>query len=749
MVLPVSGQALLEAALLGGIHYVSDHEEPLHHSGLGRGVLGTLVGDLQSLVVLGLESGNGLRHAQPELGVASCHHGLEGGLGLIVGDTGSVQVGDSGHGALDREIQIGVIHLEGVGQAVEALLGIVGDHYLDLAGLLHVGQSDLGLALLQSGDNPLIVDRDDALVIAGEGDLGVGIGDEELGEGAVGPLHLSAELGLVERALTQVDDVGVADGSPLHGLGGSAVILGLCGHMDVEEEGDVAVPHLHGGSAHANQSDLPAIVVDGTDRFVMHLEADTIGAPLEVRILKVGVVLLQLDGKGALTQGIGIYVLLGADHGHVAVGLGDGVTADEFLLEAGLEDLRTQIVAVRQGHADGLNAGIPGTPALAVGVDDAELVGILGESDMAVSAGGKTRVVQVSQSALADSLHQLEGKTVVGFIEGQVAGGAHAGAGGQTHELTPLLHVLDVDGVGVLLDGGAVMLQGSGPVLIGGISGGHHGVLTRGSGVGVVDIQGAVQLHEGGLAHAELVVGLIVVEDGLRLIAAPPASVPLLEGAVGILGTGHKDVIAGTRLVEGGGVAQVVVAAKVDHTGITVGEVIHGALGGSQDDLLGSPGLAAVGGVAVGDPVPFPVGTHTGEVGIHRAVIVVQVGGAVAVAPFLVDGELIDVVAQAGHGDVGDLGGIGLDGLDAVGLEVVGSDLLGGLLGGGLGSVTVGLGGSGGGILRSRGGIGRVIGSISLVTAHKQGGHQQERKPQQQKLFYDRIPFVWWDAVRA
>ena len=290
------------------------------------------------------------------------------------------------------------------------------------------------------------------------------------------------------------------------------------------------------------------------------------------------------------------------------------------------------------------------------------------------------------------------------------------------------------------------MLEGGGPVLVGGVSGGHHGVGAGGGDVGVVDVEGAVQLHEGGLAHTELAVVLVVVEDGLRLVAAPTATVPLLEGAVGVLGAGNEDVVARARLVEGGGVAQVVVATEVDHAGVTVGEVIHGALGGSQDDLLLGPGVASVIGAAVGDPVPLARnGTHAGEVGVDGvAVLVVQVGHAVAVAPGLILGEAVDVVALIRHGHVDDLARIGLDQLDdVVGIHRLGGSL-GGLLGGSLsGLVTVGLGGRLGDV--GHGGIGLdggVGGGIALITAYEEGGNQEQDEPQQKNVFFhDRIPF--------
>ena len=85
-----------------------------------------------------------------------------------------------------------------------------------------------------------------------------------------------------------------------------------------------------------------------------------------------------------------------------------------------------------------------------------------------------------------------------------------------------------------------------------------------------------------------------------------------------------------------------------------------------QHALFLGPGLAAVGGVLVGNPVPLlvPAAGH-GKPRVHGAVLVDDNGSAVAVTAVENGGELIDIVAGVGiNADVDVLVGIGRDQLD-------------------------------------------------------------------------------------
>jgi len=163
--------------------------------------------------------------------------------------------------------------------------------------------------------------------------------------------------------------------------------------VKLEEADQILIPQLHGGGAHTLDLHLPGIVADGADAFVVNLEGYPLGSLLQDTFFKVGVINVDTKSERA-AAGVGnVDVLLGADHGQLSLILGHGGTADE-LLDAGLSPLGVHVVSVGKSQRNGLDTGVPGTPALAVGVDDTELIGVLGELDVAVYTGGNTRVVQ-------------------------------------------------------------------------------------------------------------------------------------------------------------------------------------------------------------------------------------------------------------------------------------------------------------------------------------------------------------------
>ena len=321
-----------------------------------------------------------------------------------------------------------------------------------------------------------------------------------------------------------------------------------------------------------------------------------------------------------------------------------------------------------------VDAGAPTAPLVAVGVGQEQGVPRL---DVVPGVAGNAAVVAHPARVDLDAVHTGKAQAVVGLIDRQDAVLGETAVGGEGDELLQILavdHVVGVVPSARSLGGHTVVGELTGPVLVGDIGGSHAG-LADGlavpvlGGPGVVDIDGFILDDKGEFTRAPVVPVLVVVDDGGRLALpmegtvgrlaglAPAVAAPPLEGACGGLGAADEAVIADAAAVgeDGGGIADVVPLAVLDDGGIADREPVHGVGHGVHDHLFIRPGLAAVGGLTVGEPVGLVAIAGGGEPGVADPVLHHD-GGAVAVAPGLGFSGHVDVAACVGEEELEVLG---------------------------------------------------------------------------------------------
>ena len=332
--------------------------------------------------------------------------------------------------------------------------------------------------------------------------------------------------------------------------------------------------------------------------------------------------------------------------------------------------LESALVVELLGHSlEGVvvDTGAPAAPLVAVGVGQEHGVPGL---DVVLSVARNAAVVAHPARVHLDIIDAGVAEAIVRLVDRQHAVLREAEVGGEGDEFVQILavhHVVGVVGTAGTLHRHALLDNGAGPVLVCDIGGSHAG-LVDGCAVsvlgcpGVVDVDGSILDNKGEFTCAPVVPVLVVVDDGSGLAhpvqgavgghagLAPAVTVPALEGACGGLGAADKAVVAHAAAVgeNGGGVADVVVLAVLDDGGITDREPVHGVGNGGHNDLLVRPGLAAVNGLAVGEPVGLVAVAGRSEPGVADAVLHHD-GGAVAVAPGLGLARHVNVAAGVGE----------------------------------------------------------------------------------------------------
>ena len=314
-----------------------------------------------------------------------------------------------------------------------------------------------------------------------------------------------------------------------------------------------------------------------------------------------------------------------------------------------------------------VDAGAPAAPLVAVGVGQKQGVPRL---DVVLGVAGNAAVMAHPAGIDLDVIDTGIAETVIGLIDRQHAVLGETEVGGEGDEFVQILavdHVVGIVAATGTLDRHALRDHLARPVLVGDIGGGHAG-LVDGVAVsvlgrpGVVDVDGLILDDKGEFTRAPVVPVLVVVDDGGGLALpvegavgrhaglAPAVAAPPLKGALGGLGAADEAVVAHAAAVgeDGGGIADVVVLTVLDDGGIADREPVHGVGDGVHDHLFIRPGLAAVGGLTVGEPVCLVAVAGGGEPGVADPVLHHD-GGAVAVAPGLGLSGHVDVAAGVGE----------------------------------------------------------------------------------------------------